>query len=107
MRTLLSLIFSFMICGGLGKWATSLSVSSGIFVYIYMWVIFKLLSGWYELYWSVCYENVISFWIKQAIWKKNANFIQNSDTGQMSMAMAIWLQFMSAKNTSEMTQNDF
>ncbi len=46
---------------GLGKWTTCLSVSSGILVYIYMWVIFKLLSEWCELYWRVLYENVISF----------------------------------------------
>jgi hypothetical protein len=31
---------------GLGKQTTSVSVSSGILVYIYMWVILKLLSGW-------------------------------------------------------------
>ena len=45
-----------------------------------------------------------SFWLLLRVSLADINC---PGTGHMAMAMAIWLQFMSAINTSEMNQNDF
>ncbi len=65
---------------------------TGFLVNIYMWVIFNLLSGYYEFNWSILKETVISFLIKQAIWKKNEFLIQNLGTHRFCpcVHVSIW-----------------